>query len=230
MSRIFHLLVGSLSLLGFFAFTGWLLYRSIRRSVDPARLTVNWVATLVLSGIVLYTAVAGVKEGPEAQIVAILAAAVPAPTTMMRPLAGGSGKCGARQVSGSAAAMAAAAIVTLADGTLAQALTAASLALQSMIGLICDPVANRVEAPCLGKNVMAAANALACANMALAGFDQVIPFDEVVATAKRVAEQMPRELRCTALGGLSITPTSLAIEQRLAARAAACGGGACGCR
>ena len=123
----------------------------------------------------------------------------------------------------------AAAIVKLADGTLAQSLTAASLAMQSMIDLICDPVANRVEVPCLGKNVMAAANALACANMALAGFDQVIPFDEVVATAMRVAEQMPRELRSTALGGLSITPTSLAIEQRLAARAAACGGGTCGC-
>jgi len=134
---------------------------------------------------------------------------------------------GCQAEGGSAAAMAAAAIVTLADGTLGQSLAAASLAMQSMIGLICDPVANRVEVPCLGKNVMAAANALACANMALAGFDQVIPFDEVVATAKRVAEQMPRELRCTALGGLSITSTSLAIEQRLAARAAACGGGAC---
>ena len=135
---------------------------------------------------------------------------------------------GCQAEGGSAAAMAAAGIVTLADGTLPQAVAAASLALQSMIGLICDPVANRVEVPCLGKNVMAAANALACANMALAGFDPVIPFDEVVATAKRVAEQMPRELRCTALGGLSITPTSLAIEARLAARRAACGG-TCGC-
>ena len=137
---------------------------------------------------------------------------------------------GCQAEGGSAAAMAAAAIVTLADGTLGQALAAASMALQSMIGLICDPVANRVEVPCLGKNVMAAANALCCANMALAGFDQVIPFDEVVATASRVAEQMPRELRCTALGGLSITPTSLAIEARLAGRlAVACGSG-CGCR
>jgi L-serine dehydratase len=130
---------------------------------------------------------------------------------------------------GSAASMAAAALVTLANGTLTQSVSAAALALQSMLGLICDPVANRVEVPCLGRNVLAASNALACANMALAGFAEVIPFDEVVATAKRVAEQMPRELRCTALGGLSITPTSLAIEQRLAARAAACGGGACGC-
>jgi L-serine dehydratase len=98
-----------------------------------------------------------------------------------------------------------------------------------MLGLICDPIANRVEAPCLGKNVMAASNALACANMALADFDPVIPLDEVIEAAKGVAGQMPRELRCTALGGLSITPTSKAIEQRLAARkSAACG--ACSCR
>ncbi len=136
---------------------------------------------------------------------------------------------GCQAEGGSAAAMAAAGIVTLADGTLPQALAAASLAMQSMLGLICDPVANRVEVPCLGKNVMAAANALACANMALAGFAEVIPFDEVVMTAKRVAEQMPRELRCTALGGLSITPTSLAIEARLAQRKAACGASTCGC-
>jgi L-serine dehydratase len=136
---------------------------------------------------------------------------------------------GCQAEGGSAAAMAAGALVTMAGGTLAQAVTASSMAMQSMIGLICDPIANRVEAPCLGKNVMAAANALSCANMALAGFDQVIPLDEVIKTAKQVAKQMPRELRCTALGGLSITPTSLAIEQRLAGKRAACGAAACGC-
>jgi L-serine dehydratase len=65
--------------------------------------------------------------------------------------------------------------------------------------------------------------------MALADFDPVIPFDEVVETAQRVAAQMPRELRCTALGGLAITKTSLAIEQRLAERKAANCGGGCGC-
>ena len=65
--------------------------------------------------------------------------------------------------------------------------------------------------------------------MALAGYDPVIPLDEVIETAKRVARQMPRELRCTALGGLSITPTSLAIEQRLEAKkAASCGSGCAG--
>lgn len=135
---------------------------------------------------------------------------------------------GCQAEGGSAACMAAAALVDMAGGTLTQSVAASSMAFQSMLGLICDPIANRVEAPCLGKNVMAASNALACANMALADYDSVIPLDEVIETAQRVAEQMPRELRCTALGGLSITPTSRAIERRLAdRRLAACGSYAC---
>lgn len=133
---------------------------------------------------------------------------------------------GCQAEGGAAACMAAAALVTLADGSRDQALAAASMALQSMLGLICDPIANRVEAPCLGKNVMAAANALACANMALAGFDPLIPLDEVVDAAKAVAERMPREHRCTSLGGLAVTPTSLKIERRLAG---VVGGGCVGC-
>ena len=137
---------------------------------------------------------------------------------------------GCQAEGGSAASMAAAALVGMAGGTLLQSVAAASMAFQSMLGLICDPIGNRVEAPCLGKNVMAASNALSCANMALSGYDQVIPLDEVIETAQRVAGQMPRELRCTALGGLSITKTSLAIEAKLAAKkAAACGAPSCGC-
>jgi L-serine dehydratase len=128
---------------------------------------------------------------------------------------------------GAASCMAGAALVTLARGTLAQTVAAASMAMQNMLGLTCDPVANRVEVPCLGKNVMAATNALACANMALAGYDPVVPLDEVIEAARRVGAMMPRELRCTALGGLSTTAASLAVEKELArkeeaSRAAAC--------
>lgn len=122
---------------------------------------------------------------------------------------------GCQAEGGSAACMAAAALVQLGGGSLTQSLAASSMALQNMLGLICDPIANRVEAPCLGKNIMAASNALSCANIALAGYDPLIPLDEVIETAKRVSAQMPRELRCTALGGLSISPTSKAIEERL---------------
>jgi len=100
-------------------------------------------------------------------------------------------------------------------GTAGQAVAAASMALQNILGMTCDPVANRVEVPCLGKNVMAASNALACANMALADYDPVIPLDEVIETMDRVGKSLPRELRCTALGGLSVTRTSRTIEAKL---------------
>ncbi|NRB52864.1 MAG: L-serine ammonia-lyase, iron-sulfur-dependent, subunit alpha [Saprospiraceae bacterium] len=116
---------------------------------------------------------------------------------------------------GSGSGMAAAAIAQMAGGDLTQALSAASQALQNALGMICDPIANRVEAPCLGRNVMAASNALSCANMALAQYDALIPLDEVIATMDAVGNSIAHELRCTALGGLSITKTSKEIEQRL---------------
>lgn len=135
---------------------------------------------------------------------------------------------GCQAEGGSASCMAAAALVTLAGGTRDQAIAAASMGFQSMLGLICDPIANRVEAPCLGKNVMAASNALSCANMALADFDPLIPLDEVIDAAKHVSTMMPREHRCTSLGGLAITPTSLEIERKLASlKSKGCGTCAC---
>ncbi len=116
---------------------------------------------------------------------------------------------------GAGSGMAAAALVTLARGSAKQAVDAAAMALQNILGMICDPVAGRVEVPCLGKNVMAAANALACANMALAGYDVVIPLDEVIDAMDRVGKSLPAELRCTALGGLSVTRSSKKIEKKL---------------
>jgi L-serine dehydratase len=119
---------------------------------------------------------------------------------------------------GSGAGMAAAAMVGLANGTLEQQLSAASVALQNSFGMTCDPVANRVEAPCLGKNVLAGTNALACANMALADYQHLIPLDEVIHAMYEVGKAIPHELCCTAKGGLSVTPTSKAIELRLAGK------------
>ncbi len=119
---------------------------------------------------------------------------------------------------GAASGMAAAGLVQLHGGDFRQALGAASMALQNSFGMTCDPIANRVEAPCLGKNVMAAANALSCANMALAGYDALIPLDEALSAFDAVGRSLPRELRCTALGGLSVTKTSERITRRLLRR------------
>jgi L-serine dehydratase len=119
---------------------------------------------------------------------------------------------------GAGSGMAAAALVTLAGGSAQQAVDAASMAIQNVLGMVCDPVGNRVEVPCLGRNVLAASNALACANMALAGYNAVIPLDEVIETMDRVGKSLPMELRCTTLGGLSTTPTSRAMTKSLASK------------
>jgi L-serine dehydratase len=116
---------------------------------------------------------------------------------------------------GSGAGMAAAALVGMANGTLQQAIGAASLALQNSLGLICDPIGNRVEAPCLGRNVMAASNAVSCANMALSGYKYLIPLDEVINTMQVVGNQIHHTLRCTNLGGLSVTKAAKEIEEWL---------------
>jgi len=117
---------------------------------------------------------------------------------------------------GAAAGMAAAGIAQLLGGTAKQAIDAASMAIQNMIGLICDPVADRVEVPCLGKNISAAMNALSSATMACAGFDAVIPLEEVIQTVSQVSKQMPACVKCTGEGGLAITKTALNLKGKLA--------------
>jgi L-serine dehydratase len=90
------------------------------------------------------------------------------------------------------------------------------MSLQSSLGMICDMIADRVEAPCLNRNVQAATHAISSANMALADYDQVIPLDEVIETMKKVGDAIPNTLRCTGLGGLAITKTAKKIEAMLA--------------
>ncbi len=120
---------------------------------------------------------------------------------------------GCQVETGSGAAMAAAGLIELNVGTAKQAIDAASMALQNELGLICDPVAVRVEVPCLGKNIMAATNALNSSIMALAGYDPVIPYNEVIDAMKAVGEALPSTFCCTGLGGLAQTPTGKCLYQ-----------------
>ena len=112
---------------------------------------------------------------------------------------------------GAGSCMAAGGLVELMGGNAQEAVDAAAMALQNVMGLVCDPVGDRVEVPCLGKNVMAGSNAIACANMALAGFDKVIPLDETIDAMYKVGQMLPSALRCTGNGGLSVTPTGIGI-------------------
>lgn len=128
-------------------------------------------------------------------------------------IAGAEGGCQAE--CGSAAAMAAGAIVELAGGNPQQISEALTLALKNSLGLVCDPVAGLVEIPCVKRNAFYAAHALLAAEMALAGIKSVIPADEVIDAMYRIGRALPRELRETSQGGLAQTPTALAIEKKL---------------
>ena len=129
-------------------------------------------------------------------------------------LAGAEGGCQAEV--GAASAMAAAALCHLKGGTPEQCAAAAAMALGNLLGLVCDPVAGLVEVPCVKRNVVGAVNAVACANMALAGVDYAIPCDEVIDAMGRVGSLLSPDLRETGQGGLAATPTGVRIAERLA--------------
>ncbi|MDE3838480.1 L-serine ammonia-lyase, iron-sulfur-dependent, subunit alpha [Bacillus methanolicus] len=127
-------------------------------------------------------------------------------------ISGAAGGCQAEV--GSAAGMAAAAIVEMAGGTPEQCAEAMAITLKNMLGLVCDPVAGLVEVPCVKRNAMGAANAMVAADMALAGIKSRIPCDEVIDAMFKIGQSMPTAHKETAQGGLAATPTG----QKLAAK------------
>jgi L-serine dehydratase len=128
-------------------------------------------------------------------------------------ISGAAGGCQAEV--GSAAGMAAAAIVEMAGGTPAQCAEAMAITLKNMLGLVCDPVAGLVEVPCVKRNAMGAANAMVAADMALAGITSRIPCDEVIDAMYRIGQSMPTALKETGQGGLAATPTGRELEAKI---------------
>ena len=131
---------------------------------------------------------------------------------IMRNASVAGAEAGCQAEVGAASAMAAAAAVELMGGTPSQCLDAASTALSNLLGLVCDPIAGLVEAPCQNRNSVGAANAMTCAEIALSGVKQIIPFDEMVDAMYRVGRRIPFELRETALGGCAATATGCARQ------------------
>jgi L-serine dehydratase len=111
-----------------------------------------------------------------------------------------------------AGAMAAAAVVEAAGGTAAQAVDAAAISFQNTMGLVCDPVQGAVEIPCHTRNAVAASSAFVCADLVLGGYGNPIPLDETIDAVYAVGQMLPRELKCTALGGLSLAPSALKMS------------------
>lgn len=131
-------------------------------------------------------------------------------------ISGAEGGCQAEI--GSAAAMAAAALVCAKGGSAHQGAQAVAITLKNMMGLICDPVAGLVEVPCVKRNALGSSQAVVSADMALAGIESVIPPDEVVAAMYQVGRHMPGIFKETAEGGLAVTPTAQRLQKEILER------------
>ena len=121
-------------------------------------------------------------------------------------IAGASGGCQAEI--GSASAMAAAGLAYLQGGDNERIVNAMTLALKNMLGLTCDPVCGLVEVPCIKRNSAGAVNAVASAQLSLAGIKSAIPADEVIDSMRRIGNDMPKCLKETGEGGLAVTQTA----------------------
>lgn len=116
---------------------------------------------------------------------------------------------------GSASAMTAGAAVYLRGGSNEQMMNASALALKSLLGLACDPVAGLVEVPCVKRNVIGAVNALTAADMTMAGIESKIPPDEVIDAMQSIGRRMDPSIRETGVGGLAGTPTGARIREEI---------------
>ena len=130
---------------------------------------------------------------------------------LMRNASVSGAEAGCQAEVGAASAMAASAVVEVMGGTPEMSLHAASIALSNLLGMVCDPIAGLVEAPCQSRNSIGAANAITCAQLALAGGTHPIPFDEMAEAMYRVGKSIPFELRETAMGGNAGTPTACTL-------------------
>lgn len=128
-------------------------------------------------------------------------------------LAGASGGCQAEIGSGSA--MAASAICHVKGGDADQIGHACAMALKNLMGLVCDPVGGLVEVPCVKRNVGGAFNAIAAADMALAGIESQIPVDQVIDAMKEVGDKMDVSLRETGVGGVAGSAKAAEIVGRM---------------
>jgi len=115
-------------------------------------------------------------------------------------------------------AMASAAIVEMAGGSGQQVENSASFAIQAMTGLPCDPIPGGFEQPCFSRIVTAVTNAIAFADLALAGSDAVLPFHEALDAADRVGRALAPELKCNSVGGCCATPTGLRLAAAFRAK------------
>ena len=94
-------------------------------------------------------------------------------------------------------------------------LDAAAISLQNTMGMVCDPVGDGCEISCHTRDAVAAANAFICADLILGGYCNPIPLDETIDASYAAGRALCTELRCTARGGIAITPSAQTLAGRI---------------
>lgn len=106
---------------------------------------------------------------------------------------------------GSAAAMAAAGLAQVLDGTPQQVSQAAEIAMEHHLGMTCDPVGGLVQVPCIERNAIGAGQAVNSARMAVfEDTEGLVTLDMVVKTMKETGAEMSDKYKETARGGLAL--------------------------
>lgn len=169
------------------------------------------------SGIVpaiLITAAKGMKNSAESELRGLIASGIIGVLMAKNGNDFNGGECGCQVEIASGTAMASGGLVQILGGTPKQACDAASMCLQSFMGLICDPVAGLVQVPCFARNMSGVSVAAVSAMTVLSGFDPLLPFSEVTDMMIKVGRQIANTLGACC-SGCSETPMGkrLAAEQ-----------------
>ena len=121
-------------------------------------------------------------------------------------------ECGCQAEVGSASAMAAAGLCALLGGTPEQIENAAEIALEHHLGMTCDPIKGLVQVPCIERNGLGAIKAISAASLSLRGDgNHVVSLDSCIETMRQTGKDMDMKYKETALGGLAVGESQLAM-------------------
>lgn len=109
---------------------------------------------------------------------------------------------------GVACSMAAAGLAAVLGGSNDQIENAAEIGMEHSLGLTCDPVGGLVQIPCIERNAIGAAKAIAAAQLALSGDGRhYVSLDKVIETMRQTGADMQSKYKETSLGGLAVNVT-----------------------
>lgn len=99
-----------------------------------------------------------------------------------------SGSLGCQAEVGIATSMAAGALCSMLTNDVDRVETASVLAMECLLGQVCDPILGYVQIPCFIRNVSSVSIAITCANYGILGLDAGVSLDEISKAVIRVGE------------------------------------------